>query len=692
MPPQSHGPQSSLDLIARNRSTEPRKLSLLVRGDLDWIVMKSLEKERSRRYETANGLVRDIERFLNDEAVEACPPSLSYRLKKYVKKNRGKVIAATTVFATLIAGLIGTSWGLHQARRAEAKTVAVLVQVTQERNAKELERQNADAARLRSEAAEKQILESYRASTDDTIQELIGSKEDIGPKEKAYLEKTLARWQAFANQQGDDVRSREIRAEGCHRVGYLYHMLGQNDLARIEYELAHQLLKNLTDEFPNDSSKQFNFAECRVNLSVVLDELGDSVAATAECEAAKTSTWHLTRLFSDDDEFKVLHSHSYAVLGNIRLNAGDGGGALAYSYGALLHAEDLVKQHPGNVNFKDNLASCHNGLGAFYLQTGDPDTALREFDSAAEIWFQLCSQCPATWKYRLSLGGVYCNKGSGSRALSDLDGSLEWYRQAIELLSPIFSSQPGDKNVRTFLCNSHAGRAAALVGLQRDADSLTDWDQAIALSQRRVLPAYRVARAEARIRTGQWTTAVAELDDLVELTETDEEMASNWSAYGLYQFAYLYSLASGQPGSRIPNTVTGQRPNRSREFHLSKSDWPGRWPSIAICLLAMFPGPTLIALAQAIGTDGPLARSRNRVFLNLPEVDGERQGNDENSPSAIPGADEHEHRGLTPNRSPESSPPPRRFHTVHDAAVWIQQNWPDFDLEATHPVTWRGER
>ncbi len=80
----------------------------------------------------------------------------------------------------------------------------------------------------------------------------------------------------------------------------------------------------------------------------------------------------------------------------------------------------------------------------------------------------------------------------------------------------------------------------------------------------------------------------------------------------------------------------------------------------------------------------------NRVFLKLPEEDGERQGNYENPPSANPVAGANEHGGLTPNRSP-SEPPPRRFHTVHDAAAWIQQNWPDFDLEATHPVVWGGE-
>ena len=69
---------------------EPRSLGRFVKGELDWIVMKALSKERDRRYETASGFARDIERFLNNEAVAAGPPSPSYRLRKFVKRNRGR--------------------------------------------------------------------------------------------------------------------------------------------------------------------------------------------------------------------------------------------------------------------------------------------------------------------------------------------------------------------------------------------------------------------------------------------------------------------------------------------------------------------------------------------------------------------------------------------------------------------------
>ena len=67
---------------------EPPKLSRLVRGELDWIVMKTLEKDRNRRYETANGLAADVQRYLNDEPVQACPPSAAYRFRKFARRNK----------------------------------------------------------------------------------------------------------------------------------------------------------------------------------------------------------------------------------------------------------------------------------------------------------------------------------------------------------------------------------------------------------------------------------------------------------------------------------------------------------------------------------------------------------------------------------------------------------------------------
>jgi serine/threonine protein kinase/formylglycine-generating enzyme required for sulfatase activity len=108
-----------LPAIAANRHLEPSKLTRMVQGDLDWIVMKCLEKENSRRYETANQLGQEIQRFLADEPVQAGPPSASYRAKKFLRRNRGAVMAATLVLLALVAGIIGTSIGLIAATTAQ---------------------------------------------------------------------------------------------------------------------------------------------------------------------------------------------------------------------------------------------------------------------------------------------------------------------------------------------------------------------------------------------------------------------------------------------------------------------------------------------------------------------------------------------------------------------------------------------
>ncbi|HZZ80241.1 MAG TPA: serine/threonine-protein kinase, partial [Gemmataceae bacterium] len=109
----------SLPTIAAQRNLEPAQLSRMVRGDLDWIVMKSLEKERSRRYETANGLARDIERYLHDEPIEARPPSTGYRFRKFARRNRVALTTATIVSVALVGGIVASAWQAIRATQAE---------------------------------------------------------------------------------------------------------------------------------------------------------------------------------------------------------------------------------------------------------------------------------------------------------------------------------------------------------------------------------------------------------------------------------------------------------------------------------------------------------------------------------------------------------------------------------------------
>jgi WD40 repeat protein len=128
---------ATLSAVSSRRKTEPGKLSALVRGDLDWIVMKALDKDRTRRYETAHGLAQDVQRYLHDEPVQAGPPSAVYRLRKFVRRNRGPVLAATGVLLALLAGIAGIGWGLVEARQQRDAEQAARKQALAERDAKD---------------------------------------------------------------------------------------------------------------------------------------------------------------------------------------------------------------------------------------------------------------------------------------------------------------------------------------------------------------------------------------------------------------------------------------------------------------------------------------------------------------------------------------------------------------------------
>jgi eukaryotic-like serine/threonine-protein kinase len=117
---------AELPAIAVNRGLEPRKLAGVVRGELDWIAMRCLEKDRERRYETAGALAQDVARYLADEPVQACPPGLSYRLRKFARRHRRALVTAALLAAALLAALGAVAGSLGWAARDRAGRQAAL--------------------------------------------------------------------------------------------------------------------------------------------------------------------------------------------------------------------------------------------------------------------------------------------------------------------------------------------------------------------------------------------------------------------------------------------------------------------------------------------------------------------------------------------------------------------------------------
>ena len=142
----------SVQDIARRRRADPRTLIKRIRGDLDWVTMKALEKDRTRRYASATDFAADIRRHLNHEPVLASPPSTSYRVKKFVRRNRGLVTAAVIIFVVLVAGMAGTTWQGVVATRQRDRAVAA-------EQAQNRARQEAEVAR-EAEAEQRRLAET----------------------------------------------------------------------------------------------------------------------------------------------------------------------------------------------------------------------------------------------------------------------------------------------------------------------------------------------------------------------------------------------------------------------------------------------------------------------------------------------------------------------------------------------------
>jgi serine/threonine protein kinase len=149
---------------AKRRGVDVPKLIHLLSGDLDWIVMKCLEKDRTRRYETANGLAADIQRHLENEPVVARPPSRLYRFQKLVRRNKLAFAAATAVIAALVSGIVISTWQAVRAERARQ-----LAQMAEQNEAKQ--RQLAEEQRRSAEEKKKEAVEQ-RQSAEEHAREL----------------------------------------------------------------------------------------------------------------------------------------------------------------------------------------------------------------------------------------------------------------------------------------------------------------------------------------------------------------------------------------------------------------------------------------------------------------------------------------------------------------------------------------
>jgi eukaryotic-like serine/threonine-protein kinase len=271
---------------AKQRKLDPSKLGSDLRGDLDWIVMKTLEKDRRRRYETVNGLTLDIQRHLNNEAVLARPPSKSYRFQKLVRRNKLAFAAGGAVTVTLLIGLGLSTWLFLKERASRQRAVSA-------ERAKDLSRQKAEANERKAltEAARSQQVAQFLKEMLESANPSIALGRDTTIL-REILDKAIERI-------GKELKDQpEVEADLRSTIANTYFGLGDFQIAANMNREALRLRKSVSDGVSE------SVADSLTKLGASLEELG----ALSEAESVQREALEMMRKLFGNQNTNVAYS------------------------------------------------------------------------------------------------------------------------------------------------------------------------------------------------------------------------------------------------------------------------------------------------------------------------------------------------------------------------------------------------
>jgi tetratricopeptide (TPR) repeat protein len=468
--------KESLPSISAQRQMEPAKLTKLVRGELDWIVMKALEKDRNRRYETANGLARDIEHYLSDEPVEACPPSATYRLSKFVRRNQGPMLAASLVLLALIGGIVGTTWGLLQAER-NAK------QARDERDAKDLALKAEQQARADEAKARHQAFAALRSMTADVVERKFAQGTVLTEDDRAFLRGVIAQYDAFAAIKGDDAESRSMRAEGRFRVGTIRLRLGGLKEAENDYSEALNIYRQLAVDFPTESEFRQKLAKSYGNRGVVRRAAGRLPEAEQDNNEAVTLDKQLVVDFPSRPEFRQELAKSLNNRGILLRAAARLSEAEKDWNDAVAIYEQLAADFRSRPEFREELASLHRNRGVLLKTAGRFEDAEKDYDQAVLSYQQLVVEFSSRPEFRQMLAKTYDARGTLLDKVGRHEEEKQDYDRALEIRKQLAAEYPSRPEYREDLASSHNNRGALLYIAGRYEEAEKEYVQALAIQR-----------------------------------------------------------------------------------------------------------------------------------------------------------------------------------------------------------------
>jgi serine/threonine protein kinase/tetratricopeptide (TPR) repeat protein len=481
---------NELPAISARRQTEPTKLTKLVRGELDWIVMKALEKDRDRRYESANDLATDVHRYLADEPVAACPPSARYRLRKFVRRNRGLVAAAAVVVCVLLAGIVGTTWGLvwaNQAREEEARQRALAEQSetkalaagAKEREAKlttQGERDKAAGARDRA----REVLDDM---TSKLTSDSLAAQAALGVEQKQFLTRVVRYYRELAGEETDSEASRVRAAGAAFRVGVIEARLGRADEAEQAFRQALTELAALAAAFPDSHKYRDALARCQRNLAWHLNRSGRSTEAEGLFRAALASFEKLATDFPAVPGYRQALAINQSELGVLLADLGLHEKSRAVHREAVVLLEKLAAECPDEPEYRLELSVSLDGLGKAAHALDKCAEAEKTFRAALDIRERLAADFPAEFTYRQQIGVSHINLGVVLSRLQRHAEAERAYRAALAIRQELVTRFPGAADHRHELANARHNLGSALHEQGKVAAAEVEYRAALQLRQ-----------------------------------------------------------------------------------------------------------------------------------------------------------------------------------------------------------------
>ncbi len=494
-------PDSSLKMLADQRQSDPARLCKEIQGELDWITTKCLEKDRTRRYDSASELAQDIERFLNNEAVLAGPPSAWYKLRKFTRRHWQSMLAAIMLFVLLSSTTI-------------VMTVAY-AWVSKERHEKELAL-NAEQARRKDARAALDSLSSL------VIADWLTRQTTLLPEHRAFLANVVEAYEKFANETESDIESQRGVASASDRVASIQRSLGQSEEAERAWLRSRDKYLELISKYPNEDDFQERLASVYLGLSAIYAETGRFPEADANRSSSLAIHRELFAKFPNEhkyanslaallnrqgilmknlkkfDEAEKLYSEAKSIqlqlvndfpdnlsyreeLGETLLNFGfllellkRRPEAEATHRAALAEFTYVANRQPKEIATRVSLAKSLNNLGNFLRDQDELAEAESMFLRSLEITMKLKEEFPSIPDYTLSHSQTLNNLGILQKNSNRIDAAIGTYSEAVETLRHLEKNFPTNINYKNALAGSmvNLGRVYLISGKPTDAQKI----------------------------------------------------------------------------------------------------------------------------------------------------------------------------------------------------------------------------